>query len=161
MEAEPHLNLDRELWAELMLELHRRTEDRHESGAFLLGRIDGSERRVTKAVYYDDLELGAYEHGICTLGSRAFARLWSLCADSGLSVVADVHVHFAKACQSQTDRKNPMIAQPGHLALILPNMARPPIRLKSIGIYEYLGSHRWRSLGWPNRTRVLDLEDPS
>lgn len=161
MEAEPHLNLDRELWAELMLELHRRTEDRHESGAFLLGRIDGSERRAVKAVYYDDLEPRAYEHGICTLGSRAFARLWSLCGDSGLSVVADVHVHFAKACQSRTDRKNPMIAQPGHLALILPNMARPPICLKSIGIYEYLGSHRWRSLGWPNRTRVLDLENLS
>lgn len=161
MEAEPHLNLSRELWAELTRELHRRTEDRHESGAFLLGRIDGSERRAAQAVYYDDLETKAYEHGICTLGSRAFARLWDLCAESGLVVVADVHVHFANARQSRVDMRNPMIAQPRHLALILPDMARPPIRLNSLGIYEYLGSHQWRSLGWPNRSRVLVLEDVS
>lgn len=161
MEAEPHLNLSRELWAELTRELHRRTEDRHESGAFLLGRIDGSERRATQAAYYDDLEPKAYEHGICTLGSRAFARLWDLCAESGLAVVADVHVHFANARQSRVDMRNPMIAQPGHLALILPDMARPPIRLNSLGIYEYLGSHQWRSRSCPNRSRALVLEDAS
>lgn len=161
MEAEPRLSMDRELWAELTHELHRRTEDCHESGAFLLGDIQVSERRATKAVYYDDIEPKAYERGICTLGSCAFARLWGLCADSGLSVVADVHVHFSSARQSRIDARNPMIAQPGHLALILPNLARPPIHLGSVGIYEYLGSHQWRSLGWPDRSKALALEEVS
>jgi hypothetical protein len=40
-----------------------------------------------------------------------------------------------------------MVAQSGHIALIIPRFARMPIRPKEIGIYEYLGNHNWRSRG--------------
>jgi hypothetical protein len=76
-----------------------------------------------------------------------------------LAVVADAHVHGRSAGQSTSDRDNPMIARPGHLALILPLMARPPVRRWAIGIYEYLGDHQWRALGGCRVSRVLKIED--
>lgn len=146
------------LWNDLTRELYRRTEQRHESGAFLLGHIDSSDRIAEEIIYYDDLDPKAYDHRICTLGPRAFGNLWERCAELQLSVVADAHVHFLSAKQSHTDKRNPMIALPGHLALIFPDMAHAPIRLNELGIYEYLGSHQWRSLGGRNASRVLVLE---
>ena len=52
-----------------------------------------------------------------------------------------------------------MIAQAGHLALIFPLLARPPVRRWAIGLYEYLGEHRWRSYGGRHIARVLDIEE--
>ena len=36
-----------------------------------------------------------------------------------------------------------MIVQPGHVALIVPHFATD-FRMWDVGVYEYLGSHRWR-----------------
>jgi hypothetical protein len=156
---EPMLRLSRSFWTDVAHELHRRTEGSHESGAFLLGRRSGSEREATAAVYYEELDPHAYDSGVCVLEAAAFGRLWDRCTALGLSVVADAHVHPRGAGQSQADRQNPMIARPGHLALILPNMAETPMRLSSIGFYEYLGDHRWRAHGGPLVARVLKIED--
>jgi hypothetical protein len=60
-------------------------------------------------------------------------------------VVADVHTHGAcRARQSPLDRDNPMVAQPGHIALIVPDFARRTVAPAEVAIYEYLGAHRWR-----------------
>ena len=40
---------------DLLDELHERSEGRHESGAFLLGAIDGADREVSSIIFYDDL----------------------------------------------------------------------------------------------------------
>jgi hypothetical protein len=80
-----------------------------------------------------------------------------VCAARSLAVVGDVHVHALGASQSRADREHPMIAQSGHLAMILPRFARPPIRRWSIGIYEYLGNHQWRSHGGCGAARVLNI----
>jgi hypothetical protein len=156
---EPTLRLGRALWTVMTDELHRRTEGVHESGTFLLGRRNGSERQVTKVIYYDELDARAYDSGVCVLEADAFGRLWERCVDLGLSVLADAHVHPLGAGQSRTDRENPMIARPGHLALILPDMAKPPVQLLSIGLYEYLGDHRWRAHSGLKISRVLRIED--
>jgi hypothetical protein len=153
------LRISAGLWSNLLDELHRRTEGEHESGVFLLGRIDGAERLVTKAVFYDDLDPAAYDTGVCVLHADAFGRLWDICASTGLSVVADAHVHGGGAGQSRSDRENPMIALRGHIALILPRMARTPMRRWSIGIYEYLGDHEWQSRGGRHFSRVLKIEE--
>ena len=50
------------------------------------------------------------------------------------------------------------IPGPGHLALILPLFARPPVRRWTIGLYEYLGEHRWRAHGGCRASRVLNIE---
>lgn len=159
MPPEANLRIMRQLWLELTGELHRRTEGRHESGAFLLGTKRAAGRRATAIVYYDDLDSHAYDTGIVVLHADAFGRLWDRCGALGLAVVADVHVHGLGAGQSRADRENPMIARPGHLALILPLMARPPIRRWAVGIYEYLGEHRWRAHGGCHSARVLQIED--
>jgi hypothetical protein len=159
VQPEPILRLSRSLWTDVTHELHRRTESSHESGVFLLGRRAGSEREATTAVYYEELDPHAYDSGVCVLEADAFGRLWDRCTASGLSVVADAHVHFLGAGQSRADRENPMIARPGHLALILPDLAEAPVRLSSVGLYEYLGDHRWRAHGGQQVSRVLKIED--
>lgn len=158
MQPKPYLRLSRAFWTGLTRELHRRTEGRHESGAFLLGRKDEGEREAVMAVYYDELDRRAYSTGVCVLHADAFGRLWDRCATAGLTVVADAHVHLFGAGQSLADKENPMIARPGHLALILPRLAAPPVRRWSVGLYEYLGDHEWRAHGGCRVTRVLKIE---
>jgi len=159
VQPEPILRLARPLWTGVTEELHRRTEGNHESGAFLLGRRNASDREATAVVYYDQLDPRAYASGVCVLLAEAFGRLWDRCTALGLTVVADAHVHPLGAGQSRADRENPMIARPGHLALILPNMAEPPVRPSSICLYEYLGDHRWRAHRGPHIFRVLQIKD--
>ena len=159
VQHDPLLRIARPLWRELTTELHRGTEGRHESGAFLLGRKAADGRTALSLVYYDDLDPHAYDTGICVLHADAFSRLWDICGERDLSVVADAHVHGGRAGQSRSDRENPMIARPGHLAIILPLMARPPVRRWAVGIYEYLGEHRWLPHGGRWGSRVLKIED--
>lgn len=159
MPPDPCLRVARPLWIEFTGELHRRTEGCHESGAFLLGRKADDGRRALSLVYYDELDARAYDSGVCILHADAFGRLWERCADLGLSVVADAHVHGRWAGQSRSDRENPMIARPGHLALILPLMARAPVRRWAVGVYEYLGDHQWRARGGRHVARVLRIGD--
>ena len=153
------IRIHRDLWEDLVRELHRRTEGCHESGAFLLGRRDGCDRVVKDIVYYDDLDPAACQARCCTLRSNAFTRLWEHCSESALSVVADAHVHLRDAYQSELDRTNPMIAIPGHIALIFPNLARSPVRIDSLAVFVYSGSHRWQSLGGVKGIDWLRLEE--
>ena len=130
-------------WNEVMGELDRRGERQHEAGAFLLGPVVEGRRVATHAVYYDDLDPYAYTAGVCILYADAFAKLWSICRESGLTVVADIHTHIGTAFQSIADKHNPMVARDGHIAIIVPNMAAQPVPLQQIGIYEYRGNHQW------------------
>ena len=157
MGSEPELTIPSVLWEGLLWELHRRTEERHESGAFLLGHPGEPGRRVVDAVFYDDLDPNAYRTGIVVMYASSFGGLWDRCRSSGLSVVADIHVHPRAAFQSRADRKNPMIATTGHLALIVPNFARQPVMLEKLGLFEYRGSHCWRSFGGSKITRFLRI----
>ena len=160
MASEPQLIVPSAMWAELLRELHRRTEELHESGAFLLGHVGGHERCVSDAVFYDDLDPDAYRTGVVVMYAASFGALWNRCRSSGLLVVADIHVHPRAAFQSLADRKNPMIATAGHLALIVPDFARPPVVPEKLGFFEYRGSHRWRSLGGRKISRFLRIGGP-
>ena len=72
MARKPKLTIPSAIWEELLHELHRRTEELHESGAFLLGHAGGPGRHVSDAVFYDDLDPDAYRTGV---GSDACAEL--------------------------------------------------------------------------------------
>ena len=157
MAREPKLTIPSAIWVKLLRELHRRTEEQHESGAFLLGHADGPGRRVSDTVFYDDLDPDAYRTGVVVIHAWSFGPLWDRCRSSGLSVVADIHVHPRAALQSWADRMNPMIATAGHLALIVPNFGRPPVPPVKLGFFEYRGSHRWRSLGGSKVSRFLRI----
>lgn len=130
-------------WRQILGELERRGEHRHESGAFLLGVETEGRREVLDAIYYDELDPDAYSSGVCVLHGDAFAKLWALCRQKNLTAVADVHTHPVEAFQSCTDRENPMVAQVGHIAIVIPNFARRPVHSRQLRIYEYCGQHEW------------------
>ena len=128
---------------EVISELDRRGTRKHEAGAFLLGEQRGISRVVTDVVYYDDLDPHAYDTGICILRSASFSKLWGICRERGLIVVADAHTHGGNAWQSGSDKANPMVAQKGHIAVIVPHFAVAPISPNALGLYEYQGNHMW------------------
>ena len=101
---------------------------------------------MVQFAYYDDFDPTCLDSGIVIFDGAGFGPLWELCRQTGLNVLADLHTHGGPgpARQSLLDRDNPMIAQPGHVALIVPNFATD-FRMSDIGVYEYLGSHRWRN----------------
>lgn len=131
------------VWKAGVAELRRRTYGRRESGAFLLG-TKGKARRVEEFVYYDDIDPQALETGIVRIDGRRLGDLWAHCRTTGREVVADIHVHPFGFRQSESDRANPVIAEVGHLAFILPHFAAQQTMPGGIGVYEYLGSRQWR-----------------
>ena len=140
---EHQLNCPPALWNRAMAELHCRGRRRHESGAFLLGSERDGRRQASDIVFYDDLDPAAYASGVCILKADAFSKLWALCREKQLTVVADIHTHPGAAFQSEVDRRNPMVACPGHIAIIVPDFAAAPVRYDRLGIFEYHGEHRW------------------
>ena len=73
------------IWDEGLAELRRRGDGRRESGAFLLGRVEGDRRVVERFVYYDDVDPRALDTGII----RPFAMgLATQLLGRGVGVVA-------------------------------------------------------------------------
>lgn len=139
------LSCSAKLWRSGLLELRRRGRGQHESGAFLLGLDNGHRRIISRFVYYDDLDPHCLDLGIVVFDGAGYGPLWRLCRETGLSVVADIHTHGGQARQSLDDRDNPMIAIPGHVALIVPGFAQRWGPVTELGIYEYQGEHRWHN----------------
>jgi hypothetical protein len=139
------VNLPILMWRRLVIELRKRGYGERESGAFLLGECDSG--RATQFICYDDLDKAALLSGIITVHARGFARLWDICQEQNLRVLADIHTHPSNwTGQSESDRTHPMVAQEGHIAIILPNYARGNLRsLRGAGIHEYLGDHKWKT----------------
>jgi hypothetical protein len=134
-------------WRNLLGKLRERGFGTRESGAFLLGYHDkAGRRRITDFVLYDDIDPHALDTGIVHLDGRHFGKLWDICAARNVTVVADVHTHPWGATQSDSDRAHPIIAQAGHIALIIPNFAEAPVALLDVGIYRYLGGRKWQSV---------------
>jgi hypothetical protein len=133
------------LWRRLIAELKRRGGGARESGAFLLGDAGGCE--IKHFIAYDDLDPTALDAGIVSFQGIGFVPLWNYCRLRQMQVLADVHTHGGKwTGQSATDQRNPMVETPGHIALIVPHFARGNRRsLKGVGVYEYLGDHKWRT----------------
>jgi hypothetical protein len=146
------------LWRRLIGKLRERGRGcSRESGAFLLGYERAGAARIVDFVLYDDLDPNALDTGIVWFDGRYFGELWDICGRRGLSVVADVHVHPSGAGQSDSDRNHPMITMAGHLALILPEFARPPIGPERVGIYRYLGGKRWQTIPAAQRCRFFHV----
>lgn len=145
-------------WRRLVSKLRERGRGAtRESGAFLLGRKRGGRARVLDFVLYDDLDPNCLDTGIVRFDGRHMGALWDLCKRRGLMVVADIHVHPGGVAQSDSDRAYPMISRAGHLALILPRFAVPPVRRPDIGIYRYRGSKQWDEITRGARRTFLHI----
>lgn len=140
----PELICDRTVWDAGVVELHRRTNGRRrESGAFLLGE-PGSPATIRQFIFYDDIDPDALNTGIVMIDGRRLGALWKICRSNALKVVADVHVHPGSFRQSPSDQANPIIAEPNHIALILPDFAEGSNLPRRIGVHRYLGNRMWR-----------------
>jgi proteasome lid subunit RPN8/RPN11 len=150
------LKISRVLWFRLAWQLQRRGGGIRESGAFLLGR-SGKRGKVSDFICYDDLDPRCLDSGIIRFDGSGYVPLWKLCAERGMKVVADVHTHPTTWTeQSGADCAHPMVAQSGHLALILPRFAQRSLSsLKGAGVYRYHGQGNWETL--PARSVKLTL----
>jgi proteasome lid subunit RPN8/RPN11 len=135
------------VWRRLLHGLQKRGRNySRESGAFLLGRRNGTRVRIVRIVLYDDLDPYCLDTGIIRFDGRHFGKLWDLCSKTGLTVIGDAHTHPGGSRQSESDRTNPMISRASHIALIVPRFARPPVRLSEVGFYLYEGGKRWTNI---------------
>jgi proteasome lid subunit RPN8/RPN11 len=138
------LSCSSRLWRTLLHELAWRGGGHRESGAFLLGKRLGGRRVIRAFICYDDLDPHCLGSGIVVFDGAGYGPLWQQCRKAQLEVVADVHTHGGPALQSAADRDHPMIATPGHVALIVPGFAQRLVGARELGVYEYLGEHRWQ-----------------
>lgn len=147
------------LWRRLTARLRERgLGATRESGAFLLGSLEpGRPARIVDFVLYDDLDRHSLDTGIIRFDGRYFGKLWAICRERRLTVVADVHVHPGDSAQSASDKAHPMVTQAGHIAIILPQFARAPIRREEIGIYRYLGDRAWQTVPRAQRRAFLHI----
>ena len=146
------------VWRRLTRDLRARGGGKRESGAFLLGYIENDgRRRIIDYVLYDDLDPHSLDTGIVRLDGRHFGRLWDLCRERGVTVIADVHTHPYGAGQSDSDRAHPIIARAGHIALIVPDFAAPPIPRQKLGIYRYGGARKWETISPAMRRRFFHV----
>ncbi len=139
------LSCSSRLWRVLLHELARRGGGHRESGAFLLGKRLGGRRVIDGFICYDDLDPHCLDSGIVVFDGAGYGPLWQHCRKAQLEVVADVHTHGGSARQSAADRDHPMVATPGHVALIVPGFAQRLVDARELGVYEYQGDHRWQS----------------
>ena len=139
------LSCSSRLWRTLLRELALRGEGQRESGAFLLGKRLGERRVIHGFICYDDLDPHCLDSGIVVFDGVGYGPLWQHCRKTQLEVVADVHTHGGPARQSSADRDHPMIATPGHVALIVPSFDQHPVGASDLGVYEYQGNHCWQN----------------
>lgn len=144
-------------WRKLMRELRLRGQGRRESGAFLLGYLDGDVRVITHFVPYDDIDPRSLDRGYVHIDGSQMGKLWAICKRLSVEVVADVHTHPGDVDQSESDRCNPMIAVIGHTAFIVPRFAHAPVRRRDIGMYHYLGSNTWQSVAISERGSFIAI----
>ena len=135
------------LWASVIFDLRRRGGGVRESGAFLLGRDNRNPARVSTYICYDEVDPKAYQHGAIAFHANGCAVLWQHCREKQVQLLIDVHTHPGPDVrQSSIDERHPMLPVVGHTAMIVPNYAKTRWwSLKAIGIYEYLGSFKWRT----------------
>ncbi len=149
--SRPEIVCADETWCAGISELRKRAGGYRESGAFLLGS-NAPIRRIEEFVYYDDIDSNSLLTGIVRIDGRRLGDLWAHCRKTGRSVVADIHVHPGGFGQSASDKANPIIAEVGHIAIILPHYATRGHLPGEIGMYQYLGSRHWRDRSfdwWP------------
>ena len=151
----PKLTMGLKLWNQLMKELKKQGEGKRETGAFLLS--EPGSTHIIHYILYNEVDPSAFDSGIIVFNGDGYISLWQHCSRNNHKVVADVHTHPGDwTGQSGSDKAHPMIAQSGHLALIVPRLATiKNQKLKGLGIHEFLGDQQWTS--WSPEDGIFKL----
>ena len=128
-------------WRAGIAELTRRARGRSESPAFLLGH-KGQVRRIEEFVFYDDIDPNALRNGIVGIDGRRLGDLLLHCWRTGRRFVADIHLHPGELRRSDSDGASPIIAEVGHIAVMIPHSAMRAVRPTLIGVNAYVGPRR-------------------
>ena len=156
--SRPLLSLPHRVYADLVQDLVRSGAGVAESGAFLLGGINGDERRVDGYLLYEAVApQSRRQHAYVAFTAEEMSRAWDYCYREGVQVVADVHTHPTGPAQSLSDRAHPIVSLPGHVALIVPYFALRNPQPTDLGVHQFLGRGRWRSLFRADAGRALLL----
>ncbi|MEO3810789.1 hypothetical protein ABGB17_17455 [Sphaerisporangium sp. B11E5] len=160
--SRPVLTIRSDRYEALIRELARRGGGVRESGAFLLTPLDATTQRgprpITGIAYYDDLDPDCLTGGI-TFSAIGYSVLNQRCRRDGLQVVGDIHTHPGTLVrQSRIDRGNPMIAIPGHVAIIAPRFAQGVISPVDLGVHVFTGAGNWTSSYGHAVNDVLSIE---
>jgi hypothetical protein len=149
------IRMERQLWQKLIKALRQEGKGRRETGAFLLGTHGSGQ--VTHYILYNELDPHAFDSGIIIFEGDGYIPLWQHCYEHNQKVLADVHTHPGEwTGQSVSDQANPMVAQQGHIALIIPVYAKKRNQLlKGVGIHEFLGNREWKS--WESNEGIFQL----
>lgn len=143
----PLLEFPRSLYDSLIASLAESGCGVKESGAFLLGALDGQRRSVSSYLMYDKVApLSSSQHAYVAFTAEEMARAWEHCYAVGLQVVADVHTHPLGPAQSISDRAHPIVSVAGHVALIVPNFANGAPQPRDLGVHLFGGCGRWESM---------------
>ena len=145
--SRPLLEVPARLYEQLIQDLAASGRGVRESGAFLLGTIDGRIRKVTSYIMYETIApVSSREHDYVALTGQEMAAAWDHCYRVGLEVVADVHTHPLGPAQSLSDRAHPMVSVAGHVALIVPQFAMRDPTPADLGVHIFHGDSRWTSM---------------
>lgn len=146
MASNQKIEISRLLWMRLVGDMRARGRGQRESGAFLVGKKGAAKRAVVGYFCYDDLDPKALT-GIVEFHRAGLSKLWDICKDRGLQVLADVHTHPGKDVrQSSIDKANPMLPVRGHVALIMPKFGKTSLwSLAPVGIHRFVGGGQWES----------------
>lgn len=131
------------VWTALMEDMRERGQGRRESGAFLLAGAAAEKHVITSWLPYDELAPESLAYAYVRLEPEAFTRLWAYCADKQVKVVADIHTHPKGPGQSPSDKKHPMVAFAGHVALIAPWFAQRSPTPHDVSLNVYQGGGKW------------------
>jgi proteasome lid subunit RPN8/RPN11 len=154
----PLLELPLALYGNLIADLARSGAGVAESGAFLLGAVDGDERHVAGYLLYEAVAAKSRRrHAYVAFTAEEMAQAWDYCYRNKVQVVADVHTHPGGPMQSPSDRAHPIVSLAGHVALIVPNFALRNPQPADLGVHQFLGNGRWRSLFGADAARALQL----
>jgi proteasome lid subunit RPN8/RPN11 len=158
------LQISEPLFLSMISELARRGGGTRESGAFLLSRrenVETAEQHVITAIaYYDDLDPSSL-NGAIAFTASGYSALGTLCRQEALRVVADIHTHPGhRVAQSRTDASHPMVAVPGHVALIAPEFALRRVTASDLGVHVFMSGGVWTSFYGPDVARVLRVRRP-
>jgi len=145
--SRPLLEMPRAIYDALITDLARSGRGVKESGAFLLGHTGPAGRVVSDYLMYDLVAPdSSQKYAYVVLTGEEMARAWQHCYATGLEVVGDVHTHPMGPMQSDTDRAHPIVAVPGHVALIVPHFALRDPEPVDLGVHVFEGTNDWRSL---------------
>lgn len=163
MSGGPGILISADRYAAVMTELARRGDQRRESGAFLLADIDAVTHaddapKIVAAAYYDDLDPDCLTGGI-TFTASGYTALNALCRERRLRVVADVHAHPGDwVGQSRLDAAHPMVALPGHIAIVVPRYATGDIPVDQIGVHILGADTSWQSYFGADTADIVHVE---